>query len=411
MSKEALRKSILHKLRNEAVRNNLSIFAVVADNKDGTGNCVYSAPANNKHNEAVKLARRNHMAWEMAHGHDPHVGASTNKPDRKEAKRHKAKEKLVIQALKKGYAVSRSPGKDKFGLDLLDARGKRKSLVKDKKYEDLWHHGLKAFNKQASLVKIKVTDGDKVLQHHFVRANKWGLPAGRVDEGETMQEGAARELLERTGYKVDPKNLREAGTEGPHKVFVTQKNHLVRKGYPGQFGGYKTKIRWGLDKQAKDLKVRHRVEAFGLKNGKIYGGIYQDGQFGTFGGGLGNNSPEQAAREEYREEGGYILKNVRKIPMPPAHYVWGKADRAQAHRTGKHGRIKQFPDGMMTQYLVGDIAGKVKKAKGLEHDTGLKHMKFYTPDQALKHLPPVDKRTRIRRKVIEYIKEHHGHKS
>jgi len=161
---------------------------------------------------------------------------------------------------------------------------------------------------------------------------------------------------------------------------------------------------------SKNLKVRHRVEAFGLKNGKIYGGIYQDGQFGTFGGGLGNNTPEQAAREEYQEEGGYILENVRKIPMPPAHYVWGKADRAQAHRTGKQGRIKQFPDGMMTQYLVGDIVKKVKKAKGIEHDTGLKKMKFYTPDQALSHLPPVDKRTRIRRKVIEYIREQHGKK-
>ena len=225
MSKEALRKAILYKLRDEAVRNKLSVFAVVSENDGSGGNSVYSAPANNKHNEAVKLARRNHTAWEVAHGHDPHVGES--------------------------------------------------------------------INKKASLVKIKVLDGDKVLQHHFVRANKWGLPAGRVDEGETMQEGAARELLERTGYKVDPKNLREAGTEGPHKVFVTQKNHLVRKGYPGQFGGYKTKIRWSLNKQAeikykmhqkrvaaKLQKQRGLVAYHGLGSGKTLTAINAAEQFG-----------------------------------------------------------------------------------------------------------------------------------
>jgi hypothetical protein len=77
--KEQLRKAILNRLRDDAVRNNLSVFTVVSDNDSPGGNSTYSAPANSKHNEAVRLARRNHMAWESAHGHDPHVGKLINK--------------------------------------------------------------------------------------------------------------------------------------------------------------------------------------------------------------------------------------------------------------------------------------------------------------------------------------------
>lgn len=40
----------------------------------------------------------------------------------------------------------------------------------------------------------------------------WALPGGHQDEGETSRMAAARELLEETGVRVDPDQLREIGT-------------------------------------------------------------------------------------------------------------------------------------------------------------------------------------------------------
>ncbi|MFB8406577.1 NUDIX domain-containing protein [Streptomyces sp. NPDC055912] len=40
----------------------------------------------------------------------------------------------------------------------------------------------------------------------------WALPGGHQDEGETSRMAAARELLEETGVRVDPDQLRAIGT-------------------------------------------------------------------------------------------------------------------------------------------------------------------------------------------------------
>lgn len=58
-------------------------------------------------------------------------------------------------------------------------------------------------------VKIIIKDNDgKVSQHHYLRAEKWGLPSGRIEAEEKPIQAAARELLERTGYSIDPKDLK-----------------------------------------------------------------------------------------------------------------------------------------------------------------------------------------------------------
>jgi len=186
MSKEALRKSILHKLRNEAVRNNLSVFAVVADNKDGTGNCVYSAPANNKHNEAVKLARRNHMAWESAHGHDPHVGKRINKQANIEYKPH---QKRVASKLQKQRGlITKYPSKDKkTDLPLKESIKKRlKSAATSMYYAGMppselsvGRHTLMKGHHTAQEVYDLADNPDEGIIRSFSKSyNKWkpGLP-------------------------------------------------------------------------------------------------------------------------------------------------------------------------------------------------------------------------------------------
>jgi ADP-ribose pyrophosphatase len=48
----------------------------------------------------------------------------------------------------------------------------------------------------------------------------WEFPRGGLDEGETVQQGAARELLEETGYAVEPESLRFLGRVGPDTATI-----------------------------------------------------------------------------------------------------------------------------------------------------------------------------------------------
>ncbi len=51
-------------------------------------------------------------------------------------------------------------------------------------------------------VRIHAQNADgQQLQHHYLDADQWDLPAGRIEANETPLEAAVRELYERTGYR------------------------------------------------------------------------------------------------------------------------------------------------------------------------------------------------------------------
>ncbi|MEJ0054009.1 MAG: NUDIX hydrolase [bacterium] len=45
-------------------------------------------------------------------------------------------------------------------------------------------------------------------QDHKPEGNTWGVPAGKIDAGETPAQATAREMAEETGYSAAPKDLR-----------------------------------------------------------------------------------------------------------------------------------------------------------------------------------------------------------
>jgi ADP-ribose pyrophosphatase YjhB (NUDIX family) len=58
---------------------------------------------------------------------------------------------------------------------------------------------------------VIVRDGDKILfsQRGGPHGHgRWHMPSGKLDQGEELSHGAARELSEETGLEVDPAHLR-----------------------------------------------------------------------------------------------------------------------------------------------------------------------------------------------------------
>lgn len=75
--------------------------------------------------------------------------------------------------------------------------------------------------KQAAVVLL-IDDNDSVLVVNRPKQNKFGLPGGKVEPGETPIDAAVRETYEETGIDLDPFNLVpiygaiEYGDDGNH---------------------------------------------------------------------------------------------------------------------------------------------------------------------------------------------------
>jgi ADP-ribose pyrophosphatase YjhB (NUDIX family) len=97
-------------------------------------------------------------------------------------------------------------------------------------------------------VRVDVGDAKgKKLLHHFIRDNKWGSPAGRIEEGEDPAQAAVRELLERTGYEGAPADLSPRGIDDGTHVYSVALEKLKQVAKPGERGGYSTKIKLAAD--------------------------------------------------------------------------------------------------------------------------------------------------------------------
>ena len=71
------------------------------------------------------------------------------------------------------------------------------------------------FKKEIDIVSCFVQCGDMILLLHRrpekSNGNKWGLPAGKVESGETIHGAMKRELQEETGIEVDSEALNYFG--------------------------------------------------------------------------------------------------------------------------------------------------------------------------------------------------------
>jgi ADP-ribose diphosphatase len=80
-----------------------------------------------------------------------------------------------------------------------------------------------------SVVVLPVLPDGKIVMirqyRHAARQYLWELVAGRIDEGETVKEAAARELKEETGYRA--KRLTEFLDVFPSPGFLEERMHIL----------------------------------------------------------------------------------------------------------------------------------------------------------------------------------------
>jgi 8-oxo-dGTP pyrophosphatase MutT (NUDIX family) len=88
------------------------------------------------------------------------------------------------------------------------------------------HHVVRMPNQASGTVVHDPDRGVLLLWRHRFITDTWGweIPAGRIDDGETPEEAAAREVLEETGWRPGP--LRELAAYQPTNGLSDQRFHL-----------------------------------------------------------------------------------------------------------------------------------------------------------------------------------------
>ena len=201
------------------------------------------------------------------------------------------------------------------------------------------------------------TNPDSVLPGDFANLPRF-KPVGLYTAGKSKEEviagvGKSQKMRLLAGLAA----IGVAGGAGyglgrlAHWLLNSDKKDEVESPIKDEDSGIKRKA---LAKAAEEdtRPWRDRVEVYGLKDGKVLGGLYNnDKTHGVFAGGIDPGEDLlQAASREFNEESGYTLKNPRAISTEPVLNEWKPPYDSPKHAE----RAKQYR-GSRTQFVAGDI--------------------------------------------------------
>jgi 8-oxo-dGTP pyrophosphatase MutT (NUDIX family) len=85
------------------------------------------------------------------------------------------------------------------------------------------HHAVRMHRDAVGVVALDQDRGILLIRRHRFITDTWGweIPAGAVDQGESLEEAAARETLEETGWRPGP--LRKIGWSFPSTGLMDQR--------------------------------------------------------------------------------------------------------------------------------------------------------------------------------------------
>ena len=90
-----------------------------------------------------------------------------------------------------------------------------------------------SFHSQFEIVSCFFENDEEILllhrQDHKSEGNTWGVPAGKVEKGESLEQAMTRELLEETGYSAKRNDLKyysEVYVRYPTYDFIYHIYHL-----------------------------------------------------------------------------------------------------------------------------------------------------------------------------------------
>jgi 8-oxo-dGTP diphosphatase len=125
------------------------------------------------------------------------------------------------------------------------------------------------FNKRFDIVGCFVEHGGKFLllhrHSHKASGDKWGLPAGKADEGENIKEAVLREIIEETGLSFSDTDLkyfdsfyvRDGSFDIEWHMFATQIEYLPEvKINPNEHKDYK----WVTPLEAIEMNLIHDLK-------------------------------------------------------------------------------------------------------------------------------------------------------
>lgn len=97
----------------------------------------------------------------------------------------------------------------------------------------IYKNSPKIFNPRFEIVSCFMEYKGKILLLHRHKTksevNKWGLPAGKIDKGETESQAMIRETKEETGLKIIPSRLQylaKVYVKYPEYHFIYHMFHL-----------------------------------------------------------------------------------------------------------------------------------------------------------------------------------------